>query len=310
MSNEKIEKAASQGSPRIISVSRRTDVPAFYGDWFMNRLKAGFAEYVNPYSGSKHVVSLSPEHVVCFVFWSKNFEPFMASLKDINERGYNCYFQFTINALPKIFESSVVETSMAIKTLKEISRMYSPAHVNWRYDPIVITKVTGVDFHLKNFRSLASQLEGYVERCCFSFPTFYGKVKRNFASFEKENGFPILDPDREFRIDLTERLAEIADRHGITMNSCCGDYLVGGKIEKAHCVDGDVIGRLFYQGHYPYRLKPSRAECGCAESTDIGAYDTCPNGCIYCYATVNQHKAKSSYNRHDPKFEFLSNASP
>ena len=303
------EDIISQGSSRIISVSRRTDVPAFYGDWFMNRLHEGFAEYVNPYSGSKHVISLSPEHVVCFVFWSKNFEPFINNMKEITERGYKSYFQFTINALPKIFESNVVETSTAIKTLKEISRMCSPAHVNWRYDPIMITELTDADFHLKNFRSLASQLGGYVERCYFSFPTFYGKVKRNFAIFEKENGFPILDPDEEFKIVLANRLAEIADQHGISMNSCCGDYLVGGKIKKAHCVDGDVIGRLFYQGNYSYKLKPSRAECGCAESTDIGAYDTCPNGCIYCYATVNQQKARYAHAKHDPRFDFLGNAS-
>jgi len=268
-------------------------------------MKAGFAEYVNPYSGAKHAVSLSPENVVCFVFWSKNFEPFMANLKEIKERGYNSYFQFTINALPKIFESSVVQTSIAIRTLKAISRMYSSAHVNWRYDPIVITTVTDADFHLKNFRSLSSQLEGYVERCYFSFPTFYGKVRRHFAIFEKENGFPILDPDEDFKIDLAERLIDIADRHGITMNSCCGDYLVGGKIEKAHCVDGNVIGRLFFDGNYKYKLKPSRAECGCAESTDIGAYDTCPNGCVYCYATVNQQKARDAHAKHYPGSPFL-----
>ena len=303
--NQQKEAIVSQGSYRIISVSRRTDVPAFYGDWFMNRLKAGFAEYVNPYSGAKHIVSLSLEHVVCFVFWSKNFEPFTDNLKEIKARGYHSYFQFTINGLPKIFESNVVETSTAIKTLKAISRMYSPAHVNWRYDPIMITKVTDGGFHLKNFRSLASQLEGYVERCYFSFPTFYGKVKRNFAIFEKENRFPILDPDKQFKIDLANRLADIAEQHGITMKSCCGDHLVGGKIEKAHCVDGDVIGRLFYQGHYPHRLKPSRAECGCAESTDIGAYDTCPNGCIYCYATVNQYKARDAHAKHDAMSDFL-----
>ena len=166
----------SQDSSRIISVSRRTDIPAFYGDWFMNRLNDGFAGYVNPFSGSKHFVSLSQENVVCFVFWSKNFEPFMDKLKEIQLKGYSCYFQFTINALPKIFESNVVRTSAAVETLKNISRMYSPAHINWRYDPVVITEFTDHEFHLNNFQSLASKLEGYVERCYFSFPTFYGKV--------------------------------------------------------------------------------------------------------------------------------------
>lgn len=170
------------------SVSRRTDIPAFYGDWFMNRVKEGFAGYINPFGGSKHFVSLAAPDVTCFVFWSKNFKPFMDPLKEIQSKGYNCYFQFTINALPEIFESNVAETSTAIETLKEISRMYSPAHINWRYDPVVITEFTYQDFHLKNFRSLATKLEGCVERCYFSFPTLYGKVKRNMAVLERENG--------------------------------------------------------------------------------------------------------------------------
>lgn len=89
------------------------------------------------------------------------------------------------------------------------------------------------------------------------------------------------------------------------MNSCCWDYLVGGKIEKAHCVDGDVIGRLLFDGHYSCKLKPSRAECGCAESTDIGAYDTCPNGYVCCYANINKQKARLSHEKHDPGPAFL-----
>lgn len=294
-----------QFSYRIISVSRRTDIPAFYGDWFMNRMNEGFVGYVSPFGGTKHFVSLLPENVTCFVFWSKNFKPFLYNLEEIEGRGYNCYFQFTINALPKIFESSVVETSTAIETLKEISRMNSPAHINWRYDPVVISDTTGADFHLKNFRSLASRLEGYVERCYCSFPTFYGKVTRNITIFRKETGIALSDPEEGFKIDLANRLADIAYKHGISMNSCCGDYLVGGKIEKAHCVNGDVIGNLFFDDNYSYKLKPSRAECGCAESTDIGAYDTCPNGCVYCYANVNKQKARSAFEKHDPRSAFL-----
>ena len=299
------QKTVSQGSSRIISVSRRTDVPAFYGDWFMNRLNEGFVGYVNPFGGSKHFVSLSTEDVVCFVFWSKNFEPFMDNLKELQVRGYHCYFQFTINALPKIFESNVVDTSTAIETLKEVGRMYSHAHINWRYDPIVISDITDTDFHLQNFQSLASQLAGYVERCYFSFPTFYGKVIRNIAIFKREKGVKISEPDKDFKIDLANQLAEIAYRYGISMNSCCGDYLVGGKIEKAHCVDGNVIGSLFFDDNYTYKLKPSRAECGCAQSTDIGSYDTCPNGCVYCYANVNKQKAQSAYENHDSRSVFL-----
>ncbi len=303
--NQQRERIVSQRSSRIISVSRRTDIPAFYGNWFMNRLNEGFAGYVNPFSSSKHFVSLSLKNVVGFVFWSKNFRPFMDNLKEIRSRGYNCYFHFTINALPEIFESNVVEALTAIETLKEISSMYSPVHINWRYDPVVITEFTNDDFHLRNFESLASKLEGYVERCYFSFPTLYGKVKRNIRILKKEKGVEISNPHKDFKIDLANQLADSAYQNGITMNSCCGDYLVGGKVKKAHCVDGDVIGSLFFNGNYTYKLKPSRAECGCAESTDIGTYDTCPNGCIYCYANVNQERAKNAFEKHDPRSAFL-----
>ena len=292
-------------SPKIVSVSRRTDIPAFYGDWFMRRIQEGFAGYVNPFSGTRHFVSLLPEKIVCLVFWSKNFAPFMDTIRKLHSREYNCYFQCTINAFPEILEPTVVETPMAIETLKEMSRICSPGQINWRYDPIVISEITTPDFHLNNFKSLASQLEGYVTRCYFSFPTFYGKVKRNFARIKNEKGITISDPPVDAKIDLANQLAEIAYQHGITLHSCCGDYLIGERIEKAHCIDGDAIGKLFFDGSCTYKLKPSRAECGCAESTDIGAYDTCPAGCIYCYANVNKEKSRRVHEKHDPRSVFL-----
>ena len=106
-------------------------------------------------------------------------------------------------------------------------------------------------------------------------------------------------------IELAEELAEIAAGYGIEMYSCCGDYLVGDKIKKAHCVDGRIIERLFYPEGLSYKAKPTRKECGCTESTDIGTYDTCPHGCVYCYANVNKQKAQSAYENHDPRSVFL-----
>ncbi len=290
---------------RIISVSRRTDIPAFYGDWFMNRLKKGFAGYVNPYGGPKHLVSLSPENVACFVFWSKNFEPFLNNLKKINAKGYNCYFQFTITALPEVFESNVVDTASAIETLKYLSQMYSPNHINWRYDPVVLSSITDSDFHLKKFEDIASKLQGHVERCYFSFPTLYGKVKRNLDKFQKEKGVSMLDPEEGFKIKLANHLAEISNHYGMSMNSCCGDYLVGGKIQKAHCVDGDIIGNLFGYEDNQFEKGATRKGCGCSKSTDIGAYDTCPHGCIYCYANINKEKAKKAFENCDVNSAFL-----
>ena len=207
----------------IISISRRTDIPAFYGDWFMNRLKAGFASYVNPFGGQKYIVSLKSENVICLVFWSKNYGPFIEKLRIIEDMGYTFYFNFTITGLPNIFECNVVTKETSIDTLKELSRMYSPNHINWRYDPIIISDVTDYDFHIKNFENIASRLDGYVERCYFSYAVRYGKVKRNFDKFQWENGVKIFDPDKNVRINLAGELAEIAKRYGIEMLSCCGE---------------------------------------------------------------------------------------
>ncbi len=289
---------------KIISVSRRTDIPAFYGDWFMNRVKEGFAGYVNPFGGQKYVVSLKPEDVECLVFWSKNYLPFVDNLKIIQEIGYLFYFNYTITGLPKLFECNLVDSGLAINSLIDLSMMFTPKHINWRYDPIVISDVTDYKFHVENFTNIVSKLEGYVQRCYFSFAIRYGKVKKNCDELQIKHNISIIDPDNDYKISLANDLAEIAYKHGITLYSCCGDYLINDKIKKAHCIDGNIIKELFYCNSL-YVEKSTRKECGCTESTDIGAYDTCPHGCVYCYANVNKNRAQSAFDNHDSKAAFL-----
>jgi hypothetical protein len=289
---------------RIISVSRRTDVPAFYGDWFMHRLKEGFAGVVNPFGGRRYIVSVKPEDVVCLVFWSKNFSPFIENLKVIDDLGYKSYFNFTVTGLPGVFESNV-EKQAAVEALKQLSRMYSPAHVNWRFDPIIISSISGRDFWLRAFEELASEFEGLVERCYFSFVTEYNKVKRNFGELQRSTDVKITNCSEDFKLELANELAAIAERFGIRMFSCCGDYLLGQKIQKARCIDGGIIESLFFPEGLKYAEKPTRKECGCTESTDIGTYDTCPHGCVYCYANVNKHKASAAFRDHDRQSAFL-----
>jgi hypothetical protein len=289
---------------RIISVSRRTDIPAFYGDWFMGRLKDGFTGVVNPFGGQRYIVSLKPEDVVCFVFWSKNFSPFIENLKILDGLGHKFYFNYTVTGLPDIFESNLNKES-AIETLKQLSEMYSPKHMNWRFDPIIISSICDRNYWIGAFEELALQFEGYIERCYFSFVVNYGKVVRNFAEFEKSHGLKIFDCSSDFKIELANELAAIAACHGIEMFSCCGDYLVNDKIKKAHCIDGSIIEELFSPDNFSYSEKPTRKECGCTESTDIGTYDTCPHGCIYCYANMNKPKAYEAFENHDASSAFL-----
>ncbi len=289
---------------RIISVSRRTDIPAFYGEWFMDRLKVGFAGYVNPFGGQKYVVSLKPEDVAAFVFWSKNFKPFIGNLEIIRALEYKFYFNYTITGLPGIFECNLAGKDEAIETLKELSRKYSPGHINWRYDPIVISDVTDYDFHIRNFKSLAASLEGYVKRCYFSFAVRYRKVKANLEKLKAEQGVKIVDPDNDFRIKLASDLAKIAHKHEIDMFTCCGDFLLSPEINKAHCIDGKLLEELF-QAKFVHAEKPSRKECGCTGSIDIGAYDTCPHGCVYCYANMNTRMAIVRFHEHNDSSAFL-----
>ena len=231
---------------KIISVSRRTDIPAFYGDWFMRRLEAGIVGWENPFGGQKILSSLKPEDVKAFVFWSKNYRPFLPHIETIRERNIPSMYNFTITGLPHIFECNLVEPEDAIESLKTISELYSPEHINWRYDPIVVSSVTDEAFHLKRFRWLARELEGYVTRCYFSFAIMYGKVERNFQKFQHKHRITIHDPDAKWRLSLAEKITDIAQEHGIQMYTCCGDYLLSdNRIRKAHCVDGDILERLY-----------------------------------------------------------------
>jgi len=289
---------------RIISVSRRTDIPAFYGDWFMRRLQEGFAGVVNPFGGRKYLVSLKPEDVACFVFWSKNFSPFIENLKIVDSLGYKFYFNYTVTSLPGVFEGGV-EKQAAIEALKQLSRMYSPRHINWRFDPIIISSMCGRDFCIRTFEQLASEFEGFVERCYISFVTEYDKVKRNFEELERTTDVKIVSCGRDFKIELANELATIAENHGMQMFSCCGDYLLGGKIQKAHCIDGNIIEDLFFPEGLRHKEKHTRKECGCTESSDIGTYDTCPHGCVYCYANMNKQKARQAFRSHDKDSAFL-----
>lgn len=290
---------------RIISVSRRTDVPAFYGEWFMNRVREGFAGTINPFGGQRYRIDLRPEAVVCFAFWSKNYTPLLPHLRTLTSMGYRSFFNFTITGLPHEFECNLVPPDEAVATLRRLADEFSPEHISWRYDPILLSDRTPFDWHVEKFADLAGRLRGATRRCYFSFAIQYGKVQRNFDAFQQQQGVRIQDPDLATRRRLAETLADIGEANGITMYSCCGDVLVSGRIHKAHCVDGDIIRQLFDPYGTMFKTVPTRKECGCAESSDIGAYDTCPHGCVYCYANLNKEQADRQYRVHDPGSAFL-----
>jgi hypothetical protein len=285
----------------IISASRRSDIPAFYTDWLMNRLRAGFVRYLNPFSGEVYTVSLEPEDVHSIVFWSKHYGPLLPHLDELEQRGYRFYCHYTVTGAPRALEPRVPGWEKAVDVFRQLAEHIGPRRVLWRFDPILFTDELDATFYVERFREIATALSGATERCYFSFAVFYGKVARRLG----EAGVCYFDPPLEKRLSLVEAMAGIADECGITLHACCQDALVGGRVQKAHCVDGDLLAELFPDRPHVTKFNPTRKECGCVASRDIGVYDTCPFGCVYCYANQSREAALKRFKTHDPEGDML-----
>jgi hypothetical protein len=290
-------------SRRIISASRRTDIPAYYSEWFLRRIAAGYVKWLNPFDGRQITTSLAPEDVAAIVFWSKNYAPILPHLPGLYKLGYRFIFHFTITGLPSVFEPNVPPAEMMIPVARNLAELFGPEKVLWRYDPILISTITNAEYHLGRFEQLADALKGFTKRCYISFPTFYGKTIRNTAALERETGIKCIDQPIDEKINLSKKLAQIAASYGIDMYACCSEALLCESIAKAHCVDAELLYRLYPDKMISVPIRPSRKGCGCYESTDIGAYDTCPHGCVYCYANTNKEVAQRRWKSHDPNDE-------
>jgi hypothetical protein len=290
----------------VISASRRTDLPAWYGDWFMNRIRAGFAVYRNPFGGQEHRVSLGQAEVIAFVFWTRNPLPFLPHLERLLSLGYRACFQFTVTGYGSPLEAGVPPWPRAVKSFESVARLLGPRHVRWRYDPILVGGGFTPDFHRKNFSHLASRLEGLTEACHISFVQFYRKTRRNLDELEERSGIRIADPEETVKTELAVELRSIAASRGIRLLSCCTPVLDRAGVEQGACVDAGWIRAL--RPDLPdlrLKIRPSRKGCLCAESRDIGAYDTCLGGCVYCYANQHPLAARRRFAEQDPDSERL-----
>ena len=288
----------------IISASYRTDIPAFYGEWFMNRLRAGYCKVVNPYGAQVSRVSLMREDVDGFIFWTKNLRPFSSHLAEIRARGFPFVIQFGINAYPRELEPSVIDAMQSVALLRAISAEYGARVCVWRYDTIVVSSLTPPEWHLRNFESLARRLAGATDEVVISFLHPYKKTVRSLDQAAKARGFSWSDPPAREKMEMASQMVGIAANYGIRPAICAQrEYIVPGAAD-AHCVDAerlsDVAGRPIHAGEHGHRK-----ECGCCESRDIGEYDTCPHGCVYCYAVADPLLAKRRLQTHDPQLEFL-----
>lgn len=289
----------------IISASYKTDIPAFYGEWFLNRLRAGYCKMVNPYGGQVYRVSLTAEDADGFVFWTKNLGPFLGSLGEVRERGYPFVVQYTINGYPRELERAVVPPESAATHMRTLAGRYGPRVAVWRYDTILFSSMTDKDFHRRNFEDLARRLEGATDEVVVSFAQIYRKTERNLNRAGREYGFSWTDPADEEKLRLLEDLASMARARGMQLTVCSQrKYLTPG-VDDARCIDAERLSSVAGR-RIDARLKGNRPDCGCYQSRDIGEYDTCPHGCVYCYAVNSEEEAAKRFRLHDAGGELLS----
>ena len=289
----------------IISASYKTDIPAFYGEWFRNRLRAGFCRMVNPYNKKQHLlISLRSTDVDGFIFWTKNLSPFVENLEEVHQMGFPFVVQHTINGYPRSLESRVVDSDRSLRNFCQASEKYGTEAMVWRYDPIILSTVTDYQFHTQNFSSLAQNLKGATREVVVSFMQVYRKTRSNLNIAASENGFEWSDPTLDEKRALLSSYVEIASKNHIRVSICTQPELMVSGADHATCVDSQRLMKLSGKG-FQTRIKGMRKGCGCYQSRDIGDYDTCPHGCVYCYAVQNRSLALTRYQEHDPLGEYL-----
>ncbi len=287
----------------IISASYKTDIPAFYADWLMARLKAGFCRMTNPWGGQTYDIPLAPAAVDGFVLWTRNIGPLAARLPAVAAVAPFAV-QYTVTGYPRALETSTIPAARAVAHIRRLRQVFGPRAVVWRYDPILFTSLTPADWHRANFAALARALWGAVDEVVVSFAHVYRKTRRNLDAAADRAGFTWEDPEASAKRALAADLATIAQDAGMAFRVCAqADYVPpGGAL--ARCIDAerlsDIAGRPIAAA-----VKGNRPDCLCHQSRDIGAYDTCPHGCCYCYAVNAPAKAKRRHAAHDPDGPFL-----
>lgn len=291
----------------IISASYRTDIPAFYGEWFLNRLKAGYCRIVNPYNRKVSTVDLSRSAVDGIVFWTRNPLPFMDGLSSVMEMGYPFYLQYTITGYPGMIEPHVPSLEDSVSLFDKISCRYGPHSVVWRYDPILFSSLWGRDFHISNFSRLAGLLEGLTTEVVISFTQFYRKILLRMNRVESAEDIRFRDPPPDEKKSLAGILAEIASSRGMTLSLCGQRELLSEGVADASCVDPFRLSRVAGKPIPIPAKRPHRpgAGCGCYAARDVGEYETCLHDCLYCYAVRDRAKALDNFSSHDPVGEFL-----
>ena len=293
----------------IISVSRRTDIPAFYAEWFLNRLREGFVLVRHPFRPSQvERISLAPVDVDALVFWTRNADPLIPHLDELDSRGYRYYFQYTLVHYPTPLEKSLIPLSQKIERFRRLGERIGPERLIWRYDPVILTNLTDQQYHRRCFDDIARGLRGLTHRCMISFLDVYRKTKQKMAELDREEALRLIDLHRheEKARELCSLFSEKGREYDLELFTCAEPFdLEDLGIRHGRCVDDQLIGRLFGLRLSLPKDKGQRKLCGCVQSKDIGTYDTCPHGCVYCYANTSDERARRNFERHDARAPML-----
>lgn len=272
----------------IISASRRTDIPAFYAPWFMERIREGEVIVRNPFNRSlKRTVSLRPEDVDVIVFWTRNARPLLSYLDELEQRGFRYVFLYTITGYGPPLEKNAPSLEPALDTFKALSHKIGPERITWRFDPIINIAGKGEDWVLSRFEKIAGALRNDTKRVIISFLDFYQKAVRRLAALEEESGLQVVAVTNEnaFVKRTATTLAALAGANNLAIQSCAEKTgLERFGIKPGGCIDGALLNQTFGLNSKVGKDKNQRALCRCSTSRDIGEYDTCRYGCAYCYA--------------------------
>jgi len=278
----------------IISASRRTDIPKYYSDWFFNRIKEQYVLVRNPMS-IHHLskINLSPNTIDAIVFWTKDPTPMIDRLDELE--GFCYYFQFTVNSYGKEVEPNLPnKNEFIIPTFQRLSDKISADKIIWRYDPIFLNNYYTIDYHIKYFEKIAKRLKDYTRKCTISFIDLYKNTMRNVKGL---NIAELTVPNKRI---LAKELSEIAISYGLKIDTCAEDIeLKDFNITHARCIDDKLIEKISGFSLDIEKDKNQRLECGCVASIDIGMYNTCCNGCKYCYANFSLNTVNNNFKNHN-----------
>lgn len=291
----------------IVSASRRTDIPTFYSEWFINRIKEGFLHVRNPMNAHQvSRISLTPDVVDCIVFWTKNPIPMLPRIDELWE--YCFYFQFTLTGYGKDVEANLPDKkTKLIPAFQELSDKIGADRVIWRYDPIVVNDRYTKEYHIKAYADIASLLRGYTKRSVISFVDIYEKNKVNMRTLKsQEMTNPEQEKPDEDLLCFAKEFHDIAVSNGMTIATCAEKVdLSSVGIDHNSCIDKGVIESLV-GGKIKAKKDPvQRPECKCVESMEVGAYNSCGNGCKYCYANYKPESVATNMAKYDPKSTML-----